>query len=528
LRKVASSLRAGYFDVLTLAVLLVPAFQLYLANRAGIIGLYNDDAMYAVAGRILAEGGDPASIAHTRVAPLIRFPIGFPAILAVLWQVGGRDFSVVPLWELTVSAATIAFLVSCYLLLTRAWGFNRLAAGAAVLVVGYQPLTVKYGASVMSDLVFAALAMGCLAIVEWVRRQPERRVPVFAAGLALGLTVLVRYAAAAAVGAAAGTLLLARRTRAALGLAVVAGAVVAPWVHWVVLHGLYGYVDEFRNGAPAMPFIESVKGATWLLLTQTLPGMVLPGAFYDGFTGAEAPGVALFGPRTVVGLFISAWLLVAGFARSAEANRRLPALYALMTLGLVCAWTGRFPGLAWDLQGRLIAPVAPIMLAGAFEWALLQAAGLPIPRRAAMGLAALAFAGWTAFDFGQINARQIAINSSLTDTFLKGLLAVKAYVSRMPPDVRVGAYYPFQMAFYMERPVESIDASARGLLAARDRGIRVVVAMPRYRNEKDQMFAAVKLLLDTTPPQATVLFAPTDFMAVVHLPADPANPPAIR
>ncbi len=524
----AGARRVGHLDVLTLGALLLPAAWLLLANKAGILGLFNDDAMYGVAARLLAEGGDPSRTDYTQWAPLSRFPIGFPAILAGLWALAGGGLGVVPLWETAVVALTLVFLLASYGLLTRAWGIDRVAAGAAVLVVAYHPMTIKYGAAVMSDLPFACLALGCLALVEWARRHPGQAAPVVLAGLAFGLTALVRYAALAPLAASALTLLSARRPKAAIGMAAVAGAVVAPWAWWVASHRLFGYAQQYLEHAPQLSFLRSLQDAAWMLVTQALPGLLAPSFFLDGLPVLGTPQMAALSLRALVGACVAAWLLWSGAVRLPDPATRVPALYALATAGLVIVWAGRFPDLAWDLEVRLLLPVAPILLAFAFAAALREVRRLGALRRGALGLAVLALAGYIAADDADLNRRQIGRTSYLADYHLGGLLAAKAYIGRLPADVRVGAIYPFQVYFYMERPIASVECSVPGLLAARDKGIRVILAMPNWRNDQDQMFETVQRLTRETPPKALVLYAATNFMAVVHLPADPAHPPESR
>ncbi|MBM3275063.1 MAG: hypothetical protein FJZ00_07910, partial [Candidatus Sericytochromatia bacterium] len=150
--EVAGAHRAGNFDFLAVAGLLALAFAATLANRAGVIGLHNDDAFYAVAARLIAEGGDPFRSDLTYFSPLERFPVGFPLLLALLWKVGGDAIGVVSLWEIAVATAAFVFLLGAYGLLTRRWAVNPWVAGCAVVLVAFHPLTLKYGASVMSDL----------------------------------------------------------------------------------------------------------------------------------------------------------------------------------------------------------------------------------------------------------------------------------------------------------------------------------------------------------------------------------------
>lgn len=513
--------RAGFFDVWLIGLALAGAFALYLAGTAGIIGRYNDDSFYALAAKSLAEGG-LAGLETMRADPS-RFPIGFSAFLAGLWILAGRDYSAVPVWEVSVGLQSVAFHLGSYLLLTRIWGVNRLAAAIAVLLVAFHPVTVKYSAAVMSDLPCAAFTAGALAILEAVRRRPGSKWLPVAAGLALGLCFVTRYAALVLVAAAALAFLWERRAKAACVVSAVAACVAAPWVIWVAQHKAYGYADEYVRSAGTRSYGGSLlDGLSWLVF-ETLPGLLLPQPFLRGIETSD-PAPAEVGPLMFAGLALAGLLLAACVAEVTNANRRLPALFALGTVLLIALWAGRFPKLGWDLQIRLLLPVAPFMLAFAFERAAWEVLKLPERRRAAFALVAVLALSCAAFADVRLAGDQVERTAMQSRDFLRGLLAARSYLAKVPLDVRVGTLYTAQASFYIPRRFEAVLPSVAGLREARSKGIRLILATPHYVGDRDVMRDTVYGMTEGPDPEARVLFAPTDNVAVVHLPVARTQP----
>jgi hypothetical protein len=540
--EVAGAKSAGNFDLIAVAGLLIPAFAATLANRAGVIGLHNDDAFYAVAAKLIAEGGDPFRSDLTYFPPLERFPIGFPILLALMWRVAGGDIGIVPLWEIAVATATFAFLVASYGFLTRRWAVSPWMAGCAVMLVALHPLTLKYGASAMSDLPTAVAVMGCLALAERARSAAappagsgvppgSSSVPsgssgippttwALLAGAGFGLTLVMRYAAAAPLAAVFLVLAFERRLRAAFVLAASAAVVASPWTWVVMTRRLYGYSDQFVAHSAGRPLAETIGSSALGLLSQALPGLIAPAAFLDGLMRLDLPIAPQWSWKALVGSVVAVWLIVACILQLRRPERRLPAAYGLATVALVLFWAGAFRYLAWDLQVRLLLPVAPILLAFALETALAPIRRLPAWRQAAVGAILATFALWWFSTSLRIDFAQIRENDRGAQKHLQGMLSARAYVQRIPKDVKVGASNPFEAYFYLDRPFHPVLADASSILAARDRGVRVLLATPDRQGGRDKMMEAVKALLGSDPPRARILYAPTDDIAVVHLPAE--------
>lgn len=512
----AGASRAGFLDLWLLGAVLAGAFGLYLAGTAGIVGRFNDDSFYALAARSLAESG--LSGLETMRSDPSRFPVGFSAFLAVLWIAAGRSYSAVPLWEASVGLLSALFSLAAYVLLTRAWAVNRWMAAVSVILVAFHPVTVKYSGAVMSDLPCAALTAGALGLLECARRrQGSGWLPV-AAGIAVGLCFVTRYAAVVLAFAAVAAFARERRGRAAAAIAISAIGTALPWVWWVVQHRAFGYAEEYARSAGARSYAGSlIDSGSWLAF-ESLPGLLLPGPFLPGLdTWDPAPPGA--SPLAIAGLILGG-MLVGGCVREWRApGRSVPSLFALGTLALVLLWSGRFPKLGWDLQIRLLLPVAPILLGFALDWAWREVARLPGRRRAAFALLAVLTFTWALLADARSAALQIASTREQSRDYLRGLMAARSYLARVPADVRVGTLYAAQASFYIPRRFEAVRPSVAGLREARDRGIRLILATPYFVREADVMRESVATLARIRPPEARVLFAPTDNVAIVHLPA---------
>lgn len=514
-----------HLDLVAMAGLLAVVFQILMTMRVGTVGLYNDDVSYAIGARELALYGryDLPVLADSVVKQ--RFPIGFPWLLSLFWKVGGQNVGVVGLWEVVVICLAVGFLMLAYAMLTRVWKVGRTVSALAIVLVAFHPLLMKYGSCVMSDLPFAFFGLASLATIEGLRRPIlggsawRSGLGTLGAAVLMAWAILLRYAGLTALVAGALTLWLDGKRKQAVVLMALTGGALAPWVWWALSHNATGYVVEVRRDTHHVPVLAVVgRGLHWLA-AQALPGLVAPLPFLGGLAGV---GVfkPTWAPLDFVGIAIALGLLTAAAAAVAPRTTRLPALYALLTVALVGAWSGAFPKLGWDLEVRLLLPAAPLLLAFLFQAIADQALALSAARRAAILVACSGILLWVVHvdrlgDMWRNNYSQAMAHATA------GLPAAGAYLAHIPASVQIGATYPLQAFFYAPRPFWQVFVTPAGLKAARAHGIKLVFAQPFYFGGEDYTRESIEKLVHQHLAQ--VLFVASDHIAVVRLLSPPKS-----
>lgn len=160
------------------------------------------------------------------VTPAAHYPVGYPALLSLLYRVTGPSSS----WAMVLGAALGALSASLAVVLTRGWG--RKASLASGLAVAVHPALVPYAAALMTEGIAAALLLLAAAtIVEERVRRPWLRWGL--AGIVMGIATLVRpqcIALAPVLGVlAASGGGWTRRVACGAFVAFVALVVVLPW-----------------------------------------------------------------------------------------------------------------------------------------------------------------------------------------------------------------------------------------------------------------------------------------------------------
>jgi 4-amino-4-deoxy-L-arabinose transferase-like glycosyltransferase len=166
-----------------------------------------NQAMISYDGRSLTAGDVP----------------GFPLFLAGLRAVFGPGLIWIYLAQVILSAATVLLV---YLIGSEL--FSAKAGLIAAAFASVAPLLLLFVATPLSEVLYTFLATAFLALYVRARRSPAW---ALAAGLVGGAAVMTRPVLAIFVGLL-GLIMLARKGRRGLGLALLAGfaLVLAPWV----------------------------------------------------------------------------------------------------------------------------------------------------------------------------------------------------------------------------------------------------------------------------------------------------------
>lgn len=429
-RRIAS---AGRGEAIVVGALII---ALYLATNladAVLVGAFVDDGVYTVVGKSIADGLGYHSL-HTLGAPVqVRFPPGYPLILAVLWRIGHTvdavQRMVVPIQSLVIGA-TVAVL----------WwiGRQRLRAPRpllALLVVLPFALdaAITYYTIPLSEPWFmlgwaTVLALWFAAAERAVRepRQPLVGICV-AIGLATAATILIRTQGIVLLPAIGAGLVLVPFTRRER-FAVAAGSLL-PLGAWLA------YKQMLIARGPVPTQADDGTYLSWFASAgeQLLPAMLrVVGANarnYAGDFGAYLSGA------TSVGIAAAALLCGGCVLAAAFAIRRAPvaALSALGAIALVAVWPSS--------QDRLLLSVLPFLGFAATVTLAPTASRLGARGRRATG-AVLAIA------FALVLVRQLDVRREATGvlegrprtfvTPLRVLLANSAFIANVSKWVRTG------------------------------------------------------------------------------------------
>ena len=316
------------------------------------VGLWQDDATYVATARSLAEGTGYRHIQIPGEPLQTRYPPLYSALLSLGFRIAPDYPDNLP-WLLIPNAVGAAALVvlSC-LYWRRVWGAPSHLWLCAAFLSAISPVLLGFVRYTMSDLLYGALAVGALYLVD---RDPPgsegseasgNRAWIFGA-LVVGCGVLIR-----GIGV---TLLMAlplalavRRRFAAAGIALaIAAAVCVPWWLWQA-------AASEQNGSlqVALMTAAELNYGLWApddpmqllrVIKQNLLRVVYDLAYYQLALpiGPTSDVLVRFGAGTVV-LFVVCFaafaLCVTGFFSTLRGGVRMTHIYAVLYAGLVVVW----------------------------------------------------------------------------------------------------------------------------------------------------------------------------------------------
>jgi hypothetical protein len=353
------------------------------------VGLYHDDAVYAVTAKALAEGHGYKIISLPIEISQTKYPVLFPFLLSLVWRVFPKFPENVPWLKLVPFVAGLIWFWLIYRLLKRESGETRLAAGIVLLTM-VAPRVLHYSTILLSETLFAALAWGSLWWLRSCERGEGGTLHVLAAAFFAAAAFHTRTIGAVLIVAGVMGLLLVRRTKWALLFGIVSAVLVLPWFLWVAAHeialpDLYSYYTaaNYRdwNVISSFPWAEKV----WIVV-------------FNGLALLQAPTWLLgvgHGWLWLLFSFAVGLITLVGFVRDMARGIHVLHLFMLGYVATVLLW-------AWP-SPRFYMPLLPLLLLYGAQEGQRLACGISVPsrRKLVLGVAITVLALPAALRFGE-------------------------------------------------------------------------------------------------------------------------------
>jgi hypothetical protein len=326
---------------------LLPVY--YICYRAEAFGLFHDDGVYLVTAKSLAEHGTysieslPTPILQT------KYPILYPLILALLLKINPN----IPanLWLLKLSS--LIFAIAWFYLIYRfiSQRYSRVLAYIALAFIMASPWILYMSASLLPDLLFSALCLGCAMVLDKSRHHIPRYREILIAALLAGAAFLVNAKGITIIIAAILFLVIQRKWKQLILFGCVVAVTCLPWLVWQSIIPAPGdpilrYYSKLSY--PAGHILGNYSlGQAAHVLNINIRGTILE--FID-LIGIYLPNA----PRTYILLYGLACLSVAGFWLSIRAQITTVDLWFAVHVGMLLLWV-------WP-PGRYLIPLLPIFL----------------------------------------------------------------------------------------------------------------------------------------------------------------------
>ncbi len=346
---------------------LIPVY--WIAFRAPAVGLFHDDGIYLVTAKALAEGKGYRIISLPDELPETKYPILFPALLAVLWKLFPRFPENALLLK---TLPLLCTLVWCFLV----YRFAREETGAADVGIWIALFTasslwvVFLSTAVMSETLFACF---CTVSLLWLRRLEAGGSIAEGKGIAIAsicaaAAFLTRTAGLPLLAAGMLFLLFKRRYAGALKFALICGAIAAPWLWWQAAHSAVVGLSEAPYSWAGNKGLIILLNHTWQQMSSILGDNLI----YLGISPAYLLG---FKPGAVGVLiaFVFDGLALCGFVENLAQGITSLHLFLILYFGMLLAW-------AWP-PPRFVVPVLPFLLLFAYKGLRLLCRQLSSDRR---------------------------------------------------------------------------------------------------------------------------------------------------
>ncbi|MCC6365952.1 MAG: glycosyltransferase family 39 protein [Bryobacterales bacterium] len=315
----------------------------FIAWRAPAAGTYNDDGVYMVTAKALAEGKGYRIISLPSEIPQTKYPVLFPLLLSGIWRLAPDFPSNVPLLKLLPLTAAFAWFFLSWLLLRNEGASPSLAASLCLLTAG-SAWVVYMSNAMLSETLFAALTTASLLFLRRAERQPNWRDVLLGAFFA-ALAFHTRSAGAALLMAAPFLLVSKRLLRHAVLFSAVAAALCLPWLLWIASNSSLPTANAAYYSNSNYQGWNILMNFTWFQKIHILS--------LNALMVFLTPGLLAGLPMSLASLIPAALAGGAVFAGIFRAERSILPAFLSAYLALVLCW-------AWGPL-RLLVPLLPML-----------------------------------------------------------------------------------------------------------------------------------------------------------------------
>jgi len=340
-------------SLLILLFLLIPsAAYLWHFEDLPQFGDFHDDGLYYVSAKSLTDGGGyrveslPDEPAQTKYPPL------YPLLLSIAWRIDPVFPRNLPI------AAWISWLAFPAVLVQLAAYYPRLGisgwrAWALLCLIAMNPYAIFFSSQLLSELLFLALILSTMLLVERAMERTASKTWAMAAGAVGGLAYLTRTAGIVMLAAAFLYFWLRRERSKGWCFAGAMLPFVAGWMIWARLHQVASsdtVLMYYTNYFGYEIYNVSLRSAP-VLLWKNLDGLLW--------------GLgSLVQPRVTNSLFLKilaltiAVAMISGIVRMVRRGQGvLYTLFAVGSAAILVVW--HFPP-----NERFVLPLFPLALAG--------------------------------------------------------------------------------------------------------------------------------------------------------------------
>jgi len=330
-----------------LLLLLVPIYGIYLLSPA--VGYMHDDGLYLITSRALAAGRGYIIESLPSELPQTKYPILYPAILALFWKVAGSIGPVAFIAKLLSLACTIAWLA-----IVRKWAAkvfeNPLTVDWVLFFSACSPWVVFLSTSALPDTFFALLStISALMLLGDKHGNADYGWRSVAMAAALAAAAFLLRTTGIALIAAAAIVLLKRNPRHTFLFLFVVALLSAPWLYWQALHAAPTDVIQLYYSKASYARGHILAGYQPLqMLNVLVSNTMLIGSTF--VAGIQVLPLALSMPIGMAGL----WYVGKGWFFGSMPRFSLIAVWVVLYSGILLCWV-------WPPQ-RYMTPIVPVLL----------------------------------------------------------------------------------------------------------------------------------------------------------------------
>jgi hypothetical protein len=323
-----------------------------------VCGAYHDDGIYVLTAKALAQGQGYRLIFLPNSPAQTKFPILYPALLAIIWKLWPSfpNNLILMKWLTLFCGATTVGL--SYLYLIRFGYFSRSVAAMSALCCATSPMFLFFSTETLSEMPFACLVILTLWLFGiYLEKSGEERYHQFVLGILLALPFLCRSVGVTLV--FAGIVVQYYKGRPIHWMALGITVVMLPWVIWMMAglgawshDPISGYYNDYLGWWASMGLISNMHFILYNIFNVLTYSITIP---FEGFTEL-LESISSFG-SLFLNIFLSLIIFIT-LLKKLRTWRILP-LFIVSYLCLILVWP-------WHPY-RFLVPIMPFLLGYLFS-----------------------------------------------------------------------------------------------------------------------------------------------------------------